>query len=118
MRWPPGVDLPDKRVVRVDYPLGWFRFRHIPVVAEQVQADTYMACGILAETLNHMADMIDPDYLVERIQEMLDHRYLTGYYPRLTLAPGQTLASKGGYLVRFTEPAGTQVVADGEWMVP
>jgi mono/diheme cytochrome c family protein len=112
------VDLPDKRVVRVDYPLGWFRFRHIPVVAEQVQADTYMACGILAETLNHMADMIDPDYLVERIQEMLDHRYLTGYYPRLTLAPGQTLASKGGYLVRFTEPAGTQVVADGEWMVP
>ena len=55
---------------------------------------------------------------LERIQEMLDHRYLTGYYPRLTLAPGQTLASKGGYLVRFTEPAGTQVVADGEWMVP
>jgi hypothetical protein len=111
-------DLPDRRVVRVDYPLGWFSFRHIPVVAEQTQADTYLACGVLAETLNHMADVIEPDYLVERMQEILDHRILTGYYPRLTLATGQSLASKGGYLVRFAEPTGTRVVPDGEWTVP
>jgi hypothetical protein len=112
------VDLPDRRVVRVDYPLGWFSFRHIPVVAEQMQADTYLACGVLAETLNHMADVIEPDYLVERIQEILDHRILTGYYPRLTLATGQSLASKGGYLVRFPDATGTRVVAQGEWIVP
>jgi len=111
-------DLPDRRVVRVDYPLGWFSFRHIPVVAEQVQADTYLACGILAETLNHMADVIEPDYLVERMQEILDHRILTGYYPRLTLATGQSLASKGGYLVKFAEPTGIRIVPDGEWIVP
>ena len=111
-------DLPDRRLVRVDYPLGWFSFRHIPVVAEQTQADTYLACGVLAETLNHMADVIEPDYLVERMQEILDHRILTGYYPRLTLATGQSLASKGGYLVKFAEPTGTRVVPDGEWTVP
>jgi hypothetical protein len=112
------VDLPDRRVVRLDYPLGWFRFRHIPVVAEQVQADTYLACGVLAETLSHMADTIKPDYLVERTQETLDHRILTGYYPRLNLATGQTLASKGSYLVRFSEPTGTKLRADGDWTVP
>ena len=112
------VDLPDRRVVRLDYPLGWFRFRHIPVVAEQVQADTYLACGVLAETLSHMADTIKPDYLVERTQETLDHRILTGYYPRLTLATGQTLASKGSYLVEFSEPTGTKLHADGDWTVP
>jgi hypothetical protein len=111
-------DLPDRRVVRVDYPLGWFSFRHIPVVDEQIQADTYLACGLLAETLNHMADVIEPDYLVERIQEILDHRILTGYYPRLTLAVGQSLASKGGYLVKFAGPTGSRVVADGEWTIP
>jgi mono/diheme cytochrome c family protein len=111
-------DLPDRRVVRVDYPLGWFSFRHIPVVAEQTQADTYLACGILAETLNHMADVIEPDYLVERMQEILDHRILTGYYPRLTLATGQSLGSKGGYLVKFAEATGTRIVPDGEWTVP
>jgi len=112
------VDLPDRRIVRLDYPMGWFRLRRIPVVAEQVQADTYLACGVLAETLSHMADTIQPDYLVERTQETVDHRILTGYYPRLTLATGQTLASKGSFLVKFSEPAGTKLMADGGWTVP
>jgi Cytochrome c len=111
-------DLPDKRVVRIDYPMGWFSFRHIPVVDQQMQADTYLACGILAETLNHMADVIEPDYLIERMQEILDHRILTGYYPRLTLAAGQSIGSKGGYLVKFVGPTGTRIVPDGEWTVP
>jgi hypothetical protein len=65
-------------VVRVDYPLGWFSFRHIPVVAVQTQADTYLACGILTETLGHAGDVTDPTYLVELVQQSLDHRILTG----------------------------------------
>jgi hypothetical protein len=109
-------DLPERRLV--DYAHGWFSFRHIPVVAEQAQADTYLACGVLAETLNHMADVIEPDYLVERIQETLDHRVLTGYYPRLTLATGQNVASKGGFVVKFAGASGIRVLPDGNWMVP
>lgn len=117
------VDLPDRRVVRLDYPLGWFRLRHVALVDERVQADTYLACGILAETLKHMADTLVPDYLVEQLQEILDHRILTGFYPRLTLAAGQTLASKGGYVVQFASgagapTAGSGVVAYGGWTVP
>jgi len=49
-----SVDLPGLRVVRVDYALSWFRIRKIPVVAQQAQADTYLACGLVSETLNHM----------------------------------------------------------------
>jgi hypothetical protein len=112
------VDLPRQRVVRVDYTLSWFRIRKIPVVAEQVQADTYLACGLVSETLNHMVDAFVRDYLIERVEMALDHRVLTGYYPRLTLAPGQRFASKGGYMVRFTEPAGPQLAALGEWITP
>lgn len=110
-------DLPDRRVVRVDYPLGWFRIRHIPVVAEQVQVDTYLACGLLSETLNHMSDNFGREYLVERMEEMLGHRILTGYYPRLSLAEGQRFASKGGYLVQLTAVDG-KVVPSGDWTVP
>ncbi|MBN3753577.1 c-type cytochrome [Paraburkholderia sp. Tr-20389] len=112
------VDLPQGRRVRVDYAFGWFAIRHIPVVDERVQADTYLACGLLAETLSHMVDAFVRDYLVERIDDMLEHRILTGYYPRLTLAPGQRFASKGGYIVRFAEPDRLRVVADSDWIVP
>jgi hypothetical protein len=111
-------DLPDARVVRVDYPLGWFSFRHIPVVAEQVQVDTYLACGLLAETLSHSADTFVREYLVERMEELLEHRYLTGYYPRLALAEWQRFASKGGYVVQFADPAGKRLVAAHDWTVP
>ncbi len=112
------VDLPGQRVVRVDYALSWFRLRKIPVVAQQVQVDTYLACGLVSETLNHIVDAFVRDYLIERVEMALDHRVLTGYYPRLTLAPGQRFASKGGYIVRFTDPQGTRVAPLGEWITP
>jgi hypothetical protein len=112
------VDLPLQRVARVDYALGWFRIRQVPLVAPQVQADTYLACGLLSETLNHMVDAFVRDYLIERIEMGLDHRALTGYYPRLTLAPRQRFASKGGYIVRFTEPQGSRIAPVSDWMTP
>lgn len=110
--------LPDQRRVGVDFAFGWFTIRRIPVVAEQVQADTYLACGLLAETLKYMVDTFVPDYLVERIEDNLGHRIITGYYPRLTLGPGQRFASKGGYVVHFSEAKGTRLIADSEWLVP
>lgn len=111
-------DLPDRRRAQVDYPLGWFRIRQIPVVALQAQADAYLACIILSDTINHMSDTFQRDYLIERIGEGLGHRILTGYYPRLALAAGQSFASKGGYVVHFAENTGTHVIADGDWIVP
>ncbi len=111
-------DLPDRRRVRTDFALGWFRIRQIPVVAEQVQADTYLACGLVSETVQHMVGNFVRDYLVERVQSMLEHRIVTGYYPHLALATGQRFASKGGYLVHWAQPTGTRVVADGDWTVP
>jgi len=112
------VDLPERRRVRVDYAFGWFAIRHIPIVAEQVQADTFLACGLLAETLSHMTDTFVQDYLVERLEDMIEHRIITGYYPRLTLSTGQRFASKGGYIVHFADGDGMRLVPDGDWTVP
>jgi hypothetical protein len=111
-------DLPDKRRVRMDFAFGWFRIRKIPVEAVQVQADTWLACGLLSETVNHLSDAFFRPYLIERIEDMLEHRVLTGYYPRLSLATGQRFASKGGYMVRFVADKGSQLMAETDWLVP
>jgi len=111
-------DLPDKRVVRVDYPLGWFRIRGIKVVDEPMQADTYLACGLVSEAVKEMVDAFYGPYLIEVLQAMVEHRIVTGYYPRLTLAENQHFASKGGYLVHFADGESRKLLADGEWLTP
>lgn len=112
------ADLPERRRVRVDYALGWFRIRKIPVESEQVQVDTYLACGLLSETVKHLVDAFIPDYLVERLEDSVEHRIVTGYYPRLTLGPHQRFASKGGYLVHFDAAKRQHVIPDGDWITP
>jgi hypothetical protein len=112
------LNLPELRKVQMDFPRGWFKVRHIPVVAERVQTDTYLACVILSETIGHMLDSFVRDYLVERVEVLLSHRLVNAHYPRLGLAPAQRFASKGGYIVLFAQPAGTRVVADSDWIVP
>ena len=112
------LSLPDLRKVQMNFPLGWFNVRHIPVLAERVQTDTYLACVIVSETVGHMLDSFVRDYLVERIEVMLSHRLVNAHYPRLGLAPGQRFASKGGYIVHFAQAVGTRLIADSDWMVP
>lgn len=113
-------DVPDRRGVRLDYPLGWFHFRHIPIVAQQVQVDTYLACSLVSELLrDQIADSFVRAYFVEQLQGMLEHRLITGYYPHLSLSYHERFASRGGYIARFV-PQGTtsHLVAAGDWTVP
>jgi hypothetical protein len=111
-------DLPEHRRIGVDFARGWFSIRRIPVVDEQVQADTYLACGLLAETLSHMADTFVRDYLIERMQSMIERRIVTGYYPHLALASGQRFASKGGYIVKLASGKAKDVITASEWIRP
>lgn len=113
-----NVDLPEERRVRLDYAHGWFRVRRIPEIAFRQQADTMLACGILSETVKHLIDAFIPDYLVERIEDTLEHRLLTGYYARLSLGPRQRYAVKGGYFARFADPAGSRVERISDWIYP
>jgi mono/diheme cytochrome c family protein len=112
-------ELPEKRELRVRYALSWFSIRHIPIVDEPLQVNTYLACGLLAETLSHMADNLVQPFMVEMLQTSAERRLInTGYYPRLVLALNQHFASKGGYIVHFARPDGAQLVADSDWIIP
>lgn len=109
-------DLPEQRQVRMNFPLGWFKVRQVSLVNERVQTDTWLSCVILAELLGHMLESFVRDYLLERVEMLLSHRLVNGYYPRLGLAPGQRFASKGGYLVHLL--SGAHVAAATGWVVP
>ena len=102
----------------MDYPLGWMRFEHIPVVDELTQTDTYLACVITAEVARIIGEDLVRDHLLETLEMHLSTRLVDGYYPRLGLATGQRFASKGGFLVRFANAEGTRLIADGDWTVP
>ena len=117
MRLAYPFDLPERRRVRVDFPLGWFRIRQIPVVAQQVQADTYLACGLVSETINHMVDTFVRDYLVERIEGMLEHRSSPATTRGSRWRPASVRVQ--GRIHRALHRAGRSGVApDGEWIVP
>jgi hypothetical protein len=111
-------DLPEQRTLRMTWPLTWFKTQHIQVTDERTQVDTYLSCVILAESVGALWGNFVRDYLLETYENMLSFRTLNGYYPHLSLGPGQRFASKGGYIVHFADAAGSAVVKDGEWIVP
>ncbi|MDB6085907.1 MAG: cytochrome c, partial [Gammaproteobacteria bacterium] len=111
-------DPPSLRRVRQNFSQAWFHKQGIPVTADRVQSNTYLSCMILGDALDEMLDAFVPDHLVERIETMLGTRLTTGYFPRLSLAPGQRFASKGGYLVDFDVHDSFRVAIDGEWLAP
>jgi hypothetical protein len=111
-------DLPERRRARLNYPLGWMRFKQIPVVDERTQTDTYLTCLVVAETISLMHEDLVRDHLVETLEMHLGTHLVNGYYPQLGLAPGQRFASKGSFLVRFADPEGARLVADSDWSVP
>jgi hypothetical protein len=111
-------DLPEQRALRMTWPLTWFKTQRIQVTDERTQVDTYLSCVILAESVGALWGNFVRDYLLETYENMLSFRTLNGYYPHLSLGPGQRLASKGGYIVHFADAAGTAIVKDGEWIIP
>jgi ATP:cob(I)alamin adenosyltransferase len=93
-------DLPSRSRVQLDYPLGWLRIRQIPIVARQAQIDTFLACQILSDTTNHMADTFVRDYLVERIERDIDHLNASLQPLNSFILPGGTPAAAYLHLAR------------------
>jgi hypothetical protein len=110
-------ELPNQRA-SMSYFMEWTRLRGIQIKDERIQADTYLACVILARTLERMQDRLVREYLLEQVEDSLGSRTSDGYYPRLSLAPGQRFGSKGGYIARFIRSTGTELLAEGEWTTP
>lgn len=110
--------LPEERQAAATRLRRWLHARSLPLVDETVQAEAYLACDALGIGMNEIGGHFLRDYLVERIETVVERGVFPGLYPRLALGPGQRFASKTGYLVRFAAPDSSRIVAVGERMAP
>lgn len=98
---------------------GWFRARHIYVPEEKdIQANAYFTLKVVGDALTHTRGYFYRDYLVERIEHMIDDAPYTSVYPRLSLAPEQRFAAKGGYIARPGKQKEMRLVAVTDWLIP
>lgn len=118
LRYVRPFDLPqslDRRLARVRV---WLRARNIAGGEEQVQTNTYFACTVAGEALMHLVDNFSRDYFMERIENMLENALAGTVYPRTSLGPGQRFASKGSYIVRYSDEPEPRLLPVSEWIVP
>jgi len=96
---------------------GWLRSRRIYAPAEkQVQADAYFALKMAGGALQGIRGYFVREFLLERIEHMVDYAPYTSVYPRISLAPEQRFVSKGCYIARLSEDGSLVAVTD--WLIP
>ena len=98
---------------------GWLRVKGIYAPeARQVQANAYFALKVAGDALTHIRGYFFRDYFIERIEHTVDSVPYTSVYPRISLAPGQRFAAKGGYIAKLSPGPNPALVAVTEWITP
>lgn len=110
-----SADLPAARAEREAVARAWFRHHGVQPGDERVQLDTWVACTATAAALGTLYEAPTRELLLERFEDLLATGVNPGRYRALGLGPGQRVAAKGGYVVRFS---GGEILADGDWIVP
>ncbi len=96
----------------------WFRGRKISLTHERVQANTYFVANMAGDTLSHLLSHYSKDYFIELIEHMIGRSLVTSVYPQLNLGPGQRFASKGAYIVKYSEKQDRAVEPVTKWIIP
>jgi hypothetical protein len=95
---------------------AFLRRKGLAEVDPRLQTNTFFAASVLGEALMRVSFNFSREYLIERIEDMLEDAVARSAYPRVSLAAGQRFASKGAYVVRVG--ARGDLVPVGEWIVP
>jgi len=96
----------------------WMRAKKIEVTELEIQANSYFAAMVVGDSISHILDQFSRDYFIERLEHMVARSLVTSVYPRLSLGPGQRFASKGAYIVKYSQQKANFVEPLSEWIVP
>jgi hypothetical protein len=83
----------------------------------RLQGNTYSACEVTVRALQTMRSHYSREYFLELV-EAADEAAIATAYPRFTLGPNQRYGSSGAFIMRYAAPGLTQLVANGQWVVP
>ena len=95
----------------------WLNARKVPRGEERLQNNAFFAAAIAVDAVDQLLDFFSRDYLLEKVEHMVENAVPPSSYPRLSLGPGQRFASKGGYILRYA-PNGGGFMPVGGWIVP
>lgn len=112
-------ELPDRTARLLMRSTSWFRMKHIYAPKSlEIQSNAYLALKVAGDALVHIRGYFFRDYLIERIEHTVDNVPYTSVYPRISLAPGQRFAAKGGYITQFSPEKEAELVAVSDWLIP
>jgi hypothetical protein len=83
-----------------------------------VQTGAFFAASLFNDGLKELHGSFVRDYLIERIEHMVDSSVTTSVYPRVSLSPGVRFASKGCSIVAYTPGTTPALQPVSEWIVP
>lgn len=89
-----GVDL-QRQLVRTR---AWMQAQGLHAAPVDVVGSTLYAATALGDALKHIDDDFTPEYLLELLEHQLESLIPWSPYPRLSIAPGQRVASKGSWV--------------------
>lgn len=78
---------------------NWLLSRGVPPGSERIQLNAVFALNLVDDCLRRMSGRFSRDYLLETIERTAETAPNPGIYPRLSLGPGQRVASKGAWIV-------------------
>jgi len=110
----------EKKAMQLRRVALWAKINKIQITDERVAANAYFSAITIAEAIKHMRANLSRDYLIERVEHMLERTVFNSVYPELRLGPGQRFASKGCYISGPLSAQGNSrdISRTQQWIVP
>jgi len=80
-------------------------------------ADVHAATFFFADALSRMRLHLSADHLLEKLEAAVDQRPAGAGYFRLSLGPGQRIATQGGHVLAFQPPGLARVAPSGPFLL-
>jgi Periplasmic binding protein len=93
----------------------WMEDKGLGISDELLQGNVLWLMWLVSDAVEQITNHFSPDYLIERIEEMMGNLSNSSLYPRISLGPGQRFVAKGCYILRTgadgqLKPVGAAIV--------